>query len=60
MLMKTKQQRIDKIIKQLDKLKSNYGNTIITMETPQGTVSCKVKEANIYSDPNWNIVIDSE
>lgn len=50
----------DKIIKQLDKLKKENPEQVIIVETPNGTVSCKIGDALIYEGMCGEIVIDSE
>ena len=39
-----KESRIDKVIKQLDKLKKDSPDTEIILETPRGTMSVKIKD----------------
>ena len=53
-------ERIDKVIKQLDKLKEEYPDFEVTIETPERTVSCKLKDANIYEDMDGSLMIDAE
>lgn len=50
----------ENLIKILDKLKKDYPCTEITVETTNGSASCKLSDANIYDDPNGNIIIDAE
>mgnify|MGYP006967157950 CR=1 FL=1 len=52
--------RKDKVIKQLDKLKIEYPDQEIIVETPKGTVSLKIGDALIYEGMGGEIVIDSE
>jgi hypothetical protein len=49
-----------KIIKKLDRLKEDNPNQIISIETPNRCVECKIGDANIYEGCNGEIVIDSE
>lgn len=55
--MKTKK---DKVINQLNKLKEEYPNQQIIVETPEGTVSLKIGDAFIYEGRHGEIVIDNE
>ena len=50
----------DKIIKKLDKLKAEYPEQKIIVETPQCTVELKIGDALIYEGMRGEIVIDSE
>lgn len=50
----------DKIIKKLDKLKAEYPETRIIVETPNGSVELKIGDALIYEGMCGEIVIDSE
>lgn len=50
----------DKIIKKLDKLKSEHPEQRIIVETPQGSVELKIGNALIYEGMNEEIIIDSE
>lgn len=52
--------RKDKVIKQLDKLKIEYPDQEIIVETPKGTVSLRIGDALIYEGMGGEIVIDSE
>lgn len=52
--------RKDKVIKQLDKLKVEYPNQEVIVETPKGTVSFRIGDALIYEGGYGEIVIDSE
>lgn len=52
--------RKDKVIKQLDKLKTECPDQEIVVETPNGTVSFKIGDALIYEGGYGEIVIDSE
>lgn len=52
--------RLDKVIKQLDKLKKENPNQPIIVETPQGTVTLKIGDALIYEGYCGELVIDSE
>lgn len=58
--MKTKQERISKIIKQLNKLKKEYPDTEIYIEVPGNMAMCKIGEANIYDTIDGRIAIDAE
>lgn len=51
---------VDDVIKLLDELRNQNGEQEIIMETPQGTVSLKLKDALIYDDPAGRLVLDSE
>ena len=55
-----KETRKEKVIKQLDKLKEEFPNQEIIVETLKGTVSLKIGDANIYEGIRGEIVIDSE
>lgn len=48
------------IISLLDKMKVQDGEQVITVETPNGTISFKLKDALIYEGCKGDIVIDSE
>ena len=50
----------NEIIYLLDKLKFLFPDTVITMETPGNTVSCRVGDALIYDGMDGSIVIDTE
>lgn len=50
----------NKIIKNLDKLKKEYPDQQIIVETPQGTATVKIGDALIYEGMCGEIVIDSE
>lgn len=50
----------DKIINKLDRLKEDNPEQVIIVETPNGSVDCKIGDANIYEGCNGEIVIDSE
>lgn len=50
----------DKIIKKLDKLKEDYPEQIISIETSSGCAECKIGDALIYESTDQKIVIDSE
>ena len=56
----SKTKLINNVIKALDKLKKEYPDTEITIETIEGTVSCKISQANIYDDTWGNVIIDAE
>ena len=58
--MDSKTKLINNAIKALDKLKKEYPNTEITLETIEGTVCCKISQANIYDDAWGNVIIDAE
>ena len=52
-------ERIDKVIEQLDKLKEEQPDFEVTIETPEGTVSCKLKDAKFMKV--WmGLIIDAE
>lgn len=48
------------VIRLLDKLKEQNGEQVIIVETPNGTVDIKLKDALIYEGCNGEIVLDSE
>lgn len=50
----------DEIIKKLDKLKKDKPEQIIIIETPKGSVGCKIGDALIYEGMSGAIVIDTE
>lgn len=50
----------DKAIRALDKLKETCPDTKITIKTVNSTVTCKLSDANIYSDSCNNIIINAE
>lgn len=50
----------DKIISLLDQMKEYYPEQEIILETVDGSVSCKIKDANIYDGMGEEIVIDAE
>lgn len=50
----------DDVITLLDKLRKENGDQVIIVETPQGSVSLKIKDALIYRDAYGDIVIDAE
>lgn len=54
--------KIDKrdVIRLLDKLKEQNGEQVIIVETPNGTVDIKLKDALIYEGLRGEIVLDSE
>ena len=51
---------IDEFLMMLDKFKKQTPDQVIIMETPSGTVECRIGDANIYDDPYGKIVIDAE
>jgi len=51
---------IDEIIKLLDKYGEQNPTAEITIETPNGTSTCRISNANIYEDDFGNIIIDAE
>lgn len=60
---KKKQVSIDTAIRALDNLARNYPNTIIILETPNGTISTTLENALIYEGMSKDdpvIVIDTE
>lgn len=56
----TKQKAIDKVIKALDKLKKEYPDTEVCIETDHGTVSCRIGDALIYDGMDGSVMIDAE
>ena len=59
-ILKDRRKRINKVIKALDKLKKEYPDQEMYMETPKGTVSCKLGDALIFYACDGSIAIDSE
>lgn len=55
-----KQKLVDKIIHYLDLLKEEYPETVIILESTDGSADCKIGDANIYENPRYDIVIDAE
>lgn len=51
---------VDYIIECLDKLKREHPDQEIVLETPKGTVSLKIGDANIYEGIRGELVMDSE
>ena len=51
---------IDEAIHALDNLKKNSPDAEITLETTNGTVSCKISDALIYDTSYGGITIDAE
>ena len=59
--MKSKEERLrQKAIKDLEELKTVNPNQQIYIETPNGTVSCKLGDALIFESMGKQIAIDSE
>lgn len=52
--------RIDKVIKQLDKLKEEFPYQKIIIETPEKSVELQIGDALIYEGMSGELVIDSE
>lgn len=50
----------DEIIRKLDKLKKDKPEQTIIIETPKGSVGCKIGDALIYEGMSGAIVIDTE
>ena len=50
----------EKFIELFDRLKEENPNQEIIVETPNGTVTFKIGEANIYEGMGGEIVMDSE
>lgn len=44
----------------LDRIKHDYPDQVLIVETPHGTVTLKIGDALIYNDPHGRVVIDSE
>lgn len=57
---KTAQDARDETIHTLDVLNHLYPDTMITIEIPHNTVSCRIGNALIYEDGHGAIVIDAE
>lgn len=55
-----KEKLVDKIIHYLDLLQNEYPDTRISIETPDGTVDCKIGNAVVYANPIDDIIIDAE
>ncbi len=55
-----KESRMDKVIKQLDKLKEECPDTEIILETSRRTLSVKIKDVLIYEGLNGELVFDAE
>lgn len=55
-----KEKLVDKIIHYLDLLQNEYPDTRISVETPDGTVDCKIGNAVVYANPIDDIIIDAE
>lgn len=55
-----KESRINKVIKQLDKLKEESPDTEIILKTPSKTVIAKIKDILIYEGLNGELVLDAE
>ena len=55
-----KESRMNKVIKQLDKLKKDSPDTENILETPRGTMSVKIKDVLIYEGLNGELVLDAE
>lgn len=49
-----------KVMKYLEKLKSEAPEQLIVIETPDGTVSCRIGDANMYIGMDDSIVFDTE
>lgn len=58
--MKTKQERIDKVVHQLIKLKEEYPDVEVYIELPSNLAICKIGDANIYDTIDGRIAIDAE
>ena len=51
---------ISDVINMLDVLKAKYPHVEVTLETPDGTVSCEIGDALIYQNTRGNLIIDAE
>ena len=60
MIMSNTAKLKDNIIRDICKLKNKNPDQIFCIETPNGTVSCKLSDAIIYVGMDGSIVIDSE
>ena len=58
--MITQKEYKNKLIKLLDKIKKDYPELVIVMDTPGTSKECKIGDAIVYEDPNGHIVIDAE
>ena len=56
----TAQDARDETIHTLDVLNHLYPDTMITIEIPHNTVSCRIGDALIYEDGHGAIIIDAE
>lgn len=52
--------KLDYVVTILDQIKESNPNQTIIIETPDNSVSCKLKDALIYISANNDIVIDAE
>lgn len=50
----------EQVVSLLDLLKIAKPNTQITVETPNGTSTCKLSDALIYVNDDYDIIVDSE
>lgn len=50
----------ENLVRLLDRIKHDYPDQVLVVETPRGTVSMKLGDALIYDDPHGWVVIDSE
>lgn len=50
----------EKVINQLIALKKNHPDQVVLIETPNGTVSLKIGEAQIFEGMRGEIVVDNE
>ena len=55
-----KESRMDKVIKQLDKLEKESPDTEIILEIPGKTLTVKIKNVLIYEGLNGELVLDAE
>lgn len=57
---KSKEMKADQVVLMLDNFKVKYPDAEMIIETPKGSLTCKLKDALIYTDCESRIVIDSE
>lgn len=50
----------ENLVKLLDRIKHDYPDQVLVVETPRGTVTVRIGDVLIYDDPLGQVVIDSE
>ena len=58
--MKKQEKKINELIHILDAIKKEFPEQIFVMETQNGTVTCKIKDALCYMGCDGSVVIDAE